>query len=114
MGTVLTGNQHLVFVTLTSWLAIAAGLVLWGGFFFLGLISRRFEKAFGKITHWQFLLLAPVGAVGYLALQALASLQHQNLGPVEQWIGYTLLIWSAGLCLWGVLRFRQLVRQSLI
>ena len=111
VGTVLTGGQHLVFVTLTSWLAIVGGLVLWGGFFFLGLISRRFEKAYGKITHWQFLLLSPAGAVGYLAMQSAASLQHQNLGPAEQWIGYTLLIWSAGLCLWGVLRFQQLVRK---
>ena len=109
MGTVLTGNQHLIFVTLTSWLAILGGLIMWVGFIFLGLVSRRFEKAFGKISHWQFLVLAPAGAVGYLAMQSVASLQHQNLGPVEQWIGYTLLIWSAGMCLWGVLQLRQLV-----
>lgn len=110
VGTVLTGNQHFIFVTLTGWLAITGGLLLWGGFILAGLMSRRLEKAYGKVTHWQFLIAAPVGAVGYLSMQSWASWQHQNLGPVEQWIGYTLLIWSAALCLWGVWRFRHLVR----
>jgi hypothetical protein len=111
MGTVLTNGQHWVFVTLTSWIAILGGLALWVGFIYLGLIARRFEKAYGKITHWQFQLMAPIGVVGYLMMQSIASLRHQNMGPVEQWIGYTLLSWSAGLCLWGVMRFQKLIRQ---
>ncbi len=109
MPTVLTAGQHWIFVTFTSWVAILGGLLLWAGFFYLGRISQRFEKAYGRITHWQFLLWAPTGIVGYLVMQSVASLQHQNMGPIEQWIGYLMLVWSAALCLWGVWRFRQLI-----
>jgi high-affinity Fe2+/Pb2+ permease len=63
------------------------------------------------VTHWQFHAAAPAGLLAYLVMQALASLRHQNLSPIEQWIGYTLLAWSAGLCLWGVWRFRKVLHS---
>jgi len=111
MERILTDNQHLIFVTLTSYAAIAGGLLLWLGFILLGLISRRFEQAYGVITHWQFHLVAPAGIFIYLSMQAVASLRHQNMGPIEQWTGYTLLTWSARLCLWGVFRFRKVLTE---
>jgi hypothetical protein len=106
---VLSPSQHLLFVTLSSWLAMAGGFLIWIGFVFFSLIARRFEKAFGKVTHWQFSLIAPVGATLYLIFQAVASLEHNNLGPIEQWVGYTFLVWAAGLSLWGVVRLWNLV-----
>ncbi len=111
MDTVLTPAQHFWFVEATSYLAICGGLALWGGFIWLGAITRRFERAYGKMTHWQFFLLAPAGLCAYLVLQAVASLRHQNMGAAEQWIGYSLLTWSAGLCLWGVLRLRKVLAE---
>lgn len=113
MERVLTETQHLIFVTLTSACAVLGGLLVWAGFVFMGLISQRFEKAYGVSTHWQFQVVAPVGLVGYLVMQSVASLRHENMGPIEQWIGYTLLAWSAGLCLWGVWRFRKVLKGLL-
>jgi len=113
MERVLTDTQHLWFVTITSGLAVGGGLLLWAGFITLGLISRRFEKAYSVTTHWQFHLVGPAGLVCYLVMQSVASLQHVNMGPVEQWIGYTLLVWSAGLSLWGVRRFRKVLKNLL-
>jgi hypothetical protein len=113
MEKILTSVQHLVYVNLTSAAAIAGGLLLWVGFVFIGLIARRYEQAYGLVTHWQFQIIAPVGLVAYLIMQAVASWQHHNLSPIEQWIGYTLLAWSAALCLWGVLRFRKVLEEIL-
>ncbi len=113
MERVLTETQHLVFVTLTSGIAVLGGLLVWIGFAVLGQISRRFERAYGQTTHWQFHWVAPAGLFGYLVMQSVASLRHENMGPIEQWIGYTLLAWSAGLCLWGVWRFRKVLKGLL-
>ena len=104
-GPVLSPLEHFWFVTATSIIAILAGLALWAGFALMGFVARRFEQAFQLVTHWQFYFIAPAGVFAYLLMQAVASLRHQNMGPVEQWIGYALLVWSAGLCLWGCYRF---------
>ncbi|MCK5241033.1 hypothetical protein KAR34_01155 [bacterium] len=111
MDRVLTATQYFIFVNLTSVIAIVGGLVLWGGFIYMGLVSRRFEQAYGIVTHWIFQMLAPVGICVYLTMQSVASLRHQNMGPIELWTGYTLLIWSAILSLWGAYRFYRLFRQ---
>ncbi|MCK5218465.1 hypothetical protein KAR10_03010 [bacterium] len=110
METILTPNQHLIFVTLTSYMAVLGGALLWGGFILMGIISRRLELVYGIITHWQFQIIAPMGLFIYLMMQSIASLRHQNMGPVEQWTGYTLLIWSAGLSLWGIYRFWRVLK----
>lgn len=111
MERILTANQYFVFVNLTSFVAILGGLALWSGFVLMGLVSRRFEQAYGIITHWLFQMIAPAGVCIYLAMQSVASLRHQNMGPIELWTGYTLLIWSAILCMWGAYRFFKLLRQ---
>lgn len=111
MERILTDAQHWIFVTLTSYAAVLGGLLLWIGFIFIGLISRRFEQAYGKTTYWQFHMAAPAGLFVYLVMQSVASLKHHNLSPVEQWIGYALLAWSAGQCLWGVFRFRRVLSE---
>jgi len=36
-------------------------------------------------------------------------MRHENMGPIEQWTGYTMLIWSALLCAWGVYRFGKML-----
>lgn len=105
----LTAMQHFIFVDLTSWLAILGGLGLWLGFIFMGITARRFEQAFGQSTHWLYLMVAPAGAVAYLCMQSIASMRHENMGPIEQWTGYTMLIWSALLCAWGVYRFGKML-----
>ncbi|MEW6516381.1 MAG: hypothetical protein AB1439_05680 [candidate division FCPU426 bacterium] len=104
-GPTLLPFEHFWFVTVTSYTAILAGAVLWIGFGLMGFVARRFEQAYQLVTHWPFYFIAPAGVFAYLLLQAMASLQHENMGPVEQWIGYALLVWSAGLCWWGCYRF---------
>ena len=111
MPTVLTPLQHVVFVDLTSALAVLGGLLLWTGFVLIGLIARRLEQAYGHATHWQYFIVAPSGAVIYLIMQAVASLRHQNMNAVEQWIGYALLVWSAGLLAWGLAGFRRTLER---
>jgi hypothetical protein len=111
MERVLTAGEHLLFVTLTSTIAVVGGVLMWIGFACLGLIMRRYERVFGRTTHWQFLTIAPAGLVAYLVMQSIASVLHQNMGPIEQWTGYTLLTWSALLCVWGILRFRQVLAK---
>jgi hypothetical protein len=108
---VLTDAQHLLFVEITSLVALLGGLALWAGFALMGLVARRFEQAFGQPTPWLFLMVAPMGLFLYLLMQSLASLQHENMNSIEQWIGYTLLIWSALLCGWGSLRFRKILAE---
>jgi len=109
METILTPFQHFFFVTLTSIIAILGGLALWAGFVVMGLVARRFEQAYDVVTHWQFQIVAPAGVFIYLFMQSLASLRHQNMGPVELWMGYTLMIWSSIFCLWGAFRFFKIL-----
>jgi hypothetical protein len=111
MEKVLTATQYFVFVNFTSFIAILGGLILWAGFILMGLVSRRFELAYGIVTHWLFQMIAPAGVCIYLAMQSIASIRHQNMGPIELWTGYTLMIWSSILCLWGAYRFYRLFCQ---
>ncbi len=111
MERILTTTQYFIFVNLTSFIAILGGLTLWAGFILLGIIARRFEQAYGLATHWLFQMIAPAGVCAYLVMQAVASLRRENMGPLELWTGYTLLAWSAGMCLWGAYRFHKILRQ---
>jgi len=111
MDRILTTTQHFIFVNFTSFVAILGGLALWAGFILMGLISRRFEQTYGIVTHWLFQIVAPAGVFTYLVMQSIASLRHQNMGPIELWTGYTLLFWSAILCFWGAYQFYKLLQQ---
>ncbi|MCD4812663.1 hypothetical protein K8S19_03100 [bacterium] len=111
MERVLTASQHFLFVNVTSFVAIIGGLTLWAGFVGMGLVSRRFEQAYGVVTHWLFQMIAPAGVFIYLLMQSIASLRHKNMGAIELWTGYTLLVWSAVLCIWGAYRFFKIIRQ---
>lgn len=109
MDRILSTSQYMVFVNLTSFMAILGGIALWGGFAVMGLIAKRYEQVYGMVTHWQFQMIAPAGIFIYLLMQAIASLRHQNMGAIELWTGYTLLSWSAGLCFWACFRFYKLL-----
>ncbi|MBN1595508.1 hypothetical protein JW933_06245 [candidate division FCPU426 bacterium] len=111
MENILSTTQYFIFVNATSFVAILGGLVLWAGFFLMGLISRRYEQVYGIDTHWLLQMIAPAGVCLYLSIQSIASLRHQNMGAVELWTGYTLMMWSAVLCLWGANRFFRLFKQ---
>lgn len=111
MEKVLTTTQYLIFVNLTSFLAILGGIALWLGFVVMGLISRRFEQVFDKITYWQSQMIAPAGLFIYLVMQAIASNQHRNMGVVELWTGYSFLAWSSGWCLFSCYRFYRMLMQ---
>ncbi len=113
MEKVLTAGQYLLFVNLTSFMAVFGGLTLWAGFVLMGLIARRYEQTFGVATYWLMQMIAPLGLVVYLIMQTVATLRHQNMGVLELWIGYTFLTWSAGLCLWaGIHFYRHIIKME--
>jgi hypothetical protein len=111
METILSSSENFLFITLAAWLAAAGGVLIWVGFAAMAMLSRRYERVFGKPTHWLFLWVAPAGLCAYLVMQTVAALHHENIGPLEQWIGYALLCGSAVLCFWGIWGFRRILTQ---
>lgn len=104
MTQLLSSAEYLLFVTLTNYLAVLAGVTLWGSFFLLGLIAQRLEQAFEIPTHWRLLLWAPSG----ILLYTVYTLVSAGSGPgnaagfaLERQIAYGALLVSGALCLWG-------------
>ena len=107
----LSTFSSFLYFPLTTFLSIASGLLVWFGFFVVGLVARRYEAAFGRKTRWQFLVLAPSGILVYAVWQGLAYSIRGSLTTVEQWINYTLVFVSGLLCLWGAYIFRRVAEQ---
>ena len=110
MDTILTPVQYIIFIKLTSYLSILGGVIIWLGFILMAMVARRIERVYLVITYWQFQLIAPAGIFIYLLLQAVFGLLHKSLGILGSWASYILLVWSALLCAWGVLRFYKAIK----
>jgi hypothetical protein len=100
-----------LYFPLTTFLSIAGGLLLWWGFFTVGIIARKYERTFARRTNWQFLALAPSGILIYTIWQGIAYIQKGAFSVTEQWINYTLVLISGGLCLWGAYVFRKVAER---
>ncbi len=104
MTRLLSTSEYLLYVTLTNYIAVLAGITLWSALFLLGLIARRLERAFAVATHWRLLVAAPSG----ILLYTVYTLVSASGGPgtqagsvLEQRIAYGALLVSAVLSLWG-------------
>jgi hypothetical protein len=100
-----------LYFPLTTFLSIAGGLLLWLGFFLVGLIARKYERTFARRTNWQFLALAPSGILIYTIWQGVAYIQRGSFSVTEQWINYALVLISGVLCLWGAGAFRKVAER---
>lgn len=109
MADLLTPMQRFLFVQLTGFMSIVGSLFLWFGLVMIGRQLKRFQQIFGRPLPWRLLSWAPIGVFIYLFWQSTAALQQRPLAPWEQWLGYSLLTLSAGLCAWGAWRFSALV-----
>lgn len=93
----LTAGELFVYVTLTNYVAVLGGVLLWVSFFVLGLIARRLERAFETPTRWRLLLWAPSGILLY-TVYALASAGAPP-SATERLAAYGLLFASGAGCL---------------
>ncbi|MEO0249276.1 MAG: hypothetical protein ABIN58_06965 [candidate division WOR-3 bacterium] len=109
--TLLGAFVDFLYFPLTTFLSIVGGLLLWFGFFLVGVIARKYERIFARRTHWQFLALAPSGLLIYTIWQGLAYFQRGQFTVTEQWINYTLVLISGFLCLWGAYAFRKVAER---
>jgi hypothetical protein len=100
-----------LYFPLTTFLSITGGLLLWWGFFTVGIIARKYERTFARRTNWQFLALAPSGILIYTIWQGIAYIQKGQFSVTEQWINYSLVLISGALCLWGAYVFRQVAER---
>ena len=100
-----------LYFPLTTFLSISGGLLLWWGFFTVGIIARTYERTFARRTNWQFLALAPSGILIYTIWQGIAYIQKGNFSVTEQWINYSLVLISGALCLWGAYAFRKVAER---
>lgn len=104
MTKLLTTGEFLLYITLTNYMTVLGGVLLWVSLFLLGLIARRLERAFEVATHWRFLLWSPSG----ILLYTVYTLVHAGPGPggeaegsLERTIAYGALAGSAVFCLFG-------------
>lgn len=103
-----------LYFPLTTFLSIAGGLLLWFGFFTVGMIARKYEKTFAKRTNWQFLALAPSGLLIYTIWQGIAYIQKGQFNVTEQWINYILVLISGVFCFWGAYVFKKVAERIMI
>lgn len=93
-------------------LSLLGALMLWGTFFLLGIIARRYELVFQKWTGWKSMMLAPSGILVYVVIVTAGWWNASPaLQPVLDGIAYTALVLSA-LATWVVVaRFHKVIRQ---
>ena len=104
MTRLLTTSEYLLYVTLTNYIAVLAGVTLWSALFLLGLVARRLEQAFAVATGWRLLLTAPSGILMYTVytlVSASGGPGTQAGSELERRIAYGALLASALLSLWG-------------
>jgi len=100
----LTTGEYLMYITLTNYLAVLAGVSLWASLFLLGLIARRLERAFEVPTRWRMLLWTPSGILLYTVYTLVSGgggAGNEAGTALERQIAYTALLGSAILSLWG-------------
>lgn len=104
MTRLLTTWQYLMFITMTNYLAVIAGITLWSALFILGLIARRLERAFQVPTSWRLLLFAPSGILLYTVYSLVAAGGGAGTPEgslIERRIAHSAFLLSACLSLWG-------------
>jgi len=107
----LSSLGRFLFFPLTTLLSVVGGLLVWFGFFLIGLIALRYETTFGRKTNGHYLLLAPSGILVYAIWQGLAYVTRGSLTLAEQWVNYALVLVSGVLCLRGAYVFRKTAEQ---
>jgi hypothetical protein len=97
-------------------LSFLGALLLWIGFFLLGIIARRYEVVFKQWTGWKSLMFAPSGILIYvivISAQYLALSSSPDLQKVLDAVAYGSLLLSSGACLWVVHRFHSVLIRIL-
>ena len=104
MTRLLTTPEYLLFITMTNYMAVLAGVTLWAALFILGLIAARLERAFAVKTGWRLLLFAPSGILLYTVYTLVAAGGGSGTAAgslIERRIAHGGLLVSAVLSLWG-------------
>lgn len=101
----------LIYVTISNFIGVIAGLLLWIAFVFFGIVSRRYEQIFGVPTNWQLLMLAPTGILVCVIIQAYAYAAAGTMTATQSWAGHFLVIISSIICLYGALKFRKVTKN---
>ena len=104
MTKLLSPAEYLTFVTLTNYIAVLAGVSLWGSFLLLALMARRLESALDVQTHWRLLAFAPSGILLYTvyALVSAGGVPGSAAGfALERQIAYGALLLSGALCVFS-------------
>jgi ascorbate-specific PTS system EIIC-type component UlaA len=107
----MNGNEEL-FVTQFNALSLLGALFLWGAFFLLGVIARRYELVFQKWTGWKSMMLAPSGILLYVGIITIGWFTGgDSIQKPLEFVAYSALLLSAVACLSVVIRFHRVIRQ---
>jgi len=107
----MNGNDDLL-VSQFNTLSLVGALFLWGAFFLLGVIARRYEIVFQRWTGWKSLMLAPSGILLYVGIITVGWFAGgEGLQKPLEYIAYTALLISSAACLFVVIRFHRVIRQ---
>ena len=101
----------LIYVTVSNFISVIAGLLLWIAFVFFGIVSRRYEQIFKTPTNWQLLVIAPTGILAFSIIEAYAYATAGTATSTQSWAGHFLVFISAVFCLYGGFKFRAVVRK---
>jgi uncharacterized membrane protein YidH (DUF202 family) len=99
----------LIYVTVSNFISVIAGFLLWIAFVFFGVVSRRYEQIFQKSTNWQLLMGAPTGILVFVIIQAYAYATAGTMTEMQSVVGHFLVIVSSVACLYGGYRFRKVI-----
>ncbi|MBU4341092.1 MAG: hypothetical protein L6243_04200 [Candidatus Altiarchaeales archaeon] len=88
---VLAGLERLIYIDITNILSLLGALYLWLTFITFSLVSRRYSKTFKEKTHWQFLVLFPLGLLLYITVQAYDYGFGGGVTPTVRLISYLLM-----------------------
>ncbi|RLG10092.1 hypothetical protein DRN73_08775 [Candidatus Pacearchaeota archaeon] len=116
MGSFGLGSfQKILYINISNYLLIFGSLLLWLGFFLMGVLAQRFEKVLMVPTRWQFMKLAPTGILVYVGFQIYSIIMKGKIkmGIVESYIAYTSLLVSVLLTLFGIVRFFIILKKGI-
>jgi hypothetical protein len=107
-------NRSFFLGSLTDWIGVVSGFLLWGVFILIGVIAYRFERLRETRTYWQLLLLAPSGILFYTIIVAIGFGQVPPvLTDDQKWLSFPILAASAVACLLAVAIFQNVARGLL-
>jgi hypothetical protein len=103
--------------TLTDWIGIIGGLMLWLVFVMVALIARRFQELAQQKTFWEYLLIAPIGVLIYagVTMWAFSFTSSRSYGEIPEWrnLAFIALFISGIACLYVVNIFRLIAKNIL-